>query len=563
MFTDSIRWRMQLWLALLLVGVLVAFGATSWQLEKTERIRRLDDELAKRATALGVGVRGGGMPFQPGRMNRPDDIPRGPGPGGNGGPGDSFDRGGPGNDDGPEGPVSFDPSSGPDGPGGPRDRSRGPGGPGGPGGSGGSGRRPPPPPDWGVDGEFAGNDDGGPFGGGGPPALPENRVPAEVEALFPGNGAEGYYYSVWTGMSGTQRKSAKAPAEVPLPESDGRNTQLQFRDRDGVREAYHFTERGECVLAGRPVHTDLAGMRPYAWRLSATGFVVLAIGLGGGWILTSRSIRPIEKISASARRISDGDLSERIPVGRQGNELNQLAGVLNDTFARLEDSFAQQKRFTADASHELRTPLTVLITETQSALSRERSGEEYREALTGNLETARQMKRLAEALLDLARMDGQTDSAEATTFDLAELGADMMLKLKPLAVERGTRLSANLQPALAKGHPDRLELVIKNLIDNAIHHGKHSGSIEVRSWQDGDKVFLSVADDGPGIAVADLPHLFERFYRADKSRTGSKGRYGLGLAICKGLVEAEGGTISVESRKGEGACFTVSLPLGS
>jgi heavy metal sensor kinase len=390
-----------------------------------------------------------------------------------------------------------------------------------------------------------------------------DRVPVEVKAMFPENGAEGYYYSVWTGMSGKQQTSATAPPDIPLPASDGRNTQTQFRDRDGLREAYHFTERGECVLAGRPVHSDLAGMNAYALRLSATGFIVLAVGLGGGWILTSRSMRPIEGISASARRISEGNLAERIPVGRPGNELNQLAGVLNATFSRLEDSFAQQKRFTADASHELRTPLTVLITETQAALSRERSSEEYREALSGNLETARQMKGLAEALLELARLDTGEEGLEGSVFDLSELGADVMQKLKPLADARSTKLCGEFNPALAKGSPERLALVIKNLIENAIHHGKHSGHIAVRSGQDGDKVFISVSDDGPGIAAADLPHLFERFYRADKSRTGSDGRYGLGLAICKGLVEAEGGTISVESRKGQGATFTVSLPLGA
>lgn len=392
-----------------------------------------------------------------------------------------------------------------------------------------------------------------------PPDMPEDRVPRKVKDLFPASGPEGFYYAVWVGRRAKLQRSANAP-EVPMPSPEGRSTRTQFRDRDGMREAYHFTERGECVLAGRPVGSDLAGMKPFAVRLSLTGLSVLAVGLGGGWLLTSRSIRPIEQIASSARRISEGDLSERIPVGKPGNELGQLATVLNSTFAKLEESFAQQKRFTSDASHELRTPLTVLITETQAALSRERSTEDYREALEGNLETARQMKKLTEALLELARLDAGSDEARGLSFDLAEVAGKVLGKLKPLADQRSIRLIEDLRPVPASGSPERLGLVISNLTENAIFYGKQSGSVTVSTWDTEANVFVRVADDGPGIAAEDLPHLFERFYRADKSRTGSPGRYGLGLAICRGLVEAEGGSILVDSRPGEGATFTVVLP---
>lgn len=510
MLTDSIRWRMQLWLGILLVGVLVAFGVTSWQLEKTQRIRRLDDALAHRAAVLGEGIRGGGAGGPPqGGMGPPPGRPGGPGSG-----------------------------RGPGRPDGRADRER---------------RGPPGPPPAETRSEFPEERDEP------PPDMPDDRVPRKVKALFPEDGPEGFYYAVWVGRSGKQQKSANAPV-VPRPAMKGWNTQTQFRDRDGFREAYHFTEMGECVLAGRPVGKDLAGMRPFAVRLSLTGLAVLAVGLGGGWFLTSRSIRPIEQIAASARRISEGDLSERIPVTRPGSELGQLATVLNSTFTKLEDSFVQQKRFTSDASHELRTPLTVLITETQAALSRDRSAEDYREALEGNLETARQMKKLTEALLELARLDAGSDATRGLPFDLAELAGKVLGKLTALAEQRSIRLLRDLQPVSVIGSPERLGLVISNLTENAIFYGKPSGSITVSTWETRENVFLRVADDGPGIAAEDLPHLFDRFYRADKSRTGSKGRYGLGLAICRGLVEAEGGGISVESTPGEGAVFTVTLP---
>jgi two-component system OmpR family sensor kinase len=510
MLTNSIRWRLQIWLAVLLTGLLVAFGVVSWQLEKSHRVHRLDEELTKRAAALGVAIRGGKEP--PFLRRKPPHF----GPGGARRP-----------------------------PPGERSRSM-----------------LPPPPDDKLWTEFDASPDEllAAWKKGEPPGRPENPVTAEVAAMFPGNAGEGYYYAVWTGRSDRLTKSANAPPDIPMPGEEGRDTQTRFRDRDGFREAFHFTELGECVLAGRPVAADLTGMKPFTFRLSITGLAVLAVGLGGGWWLTSRSIRPIEKIASAARRISHGNLAERIPVMKPGSELDDLATVLNSTFARLEDSFAQQKRFTSDASHELRTPLAVLIAETQTALSRERTPEEYREALAGNLDTARQMKRLAESLLELARLDAGDSAGEGEPMDLSDPARETLARLKPLAASRAVTLAGEFLPAPCVGSTDRIVLVISNLVENAIHHGRKSGTVTVRTWQEGDRSHLSVADDGPGIPVADLPHIFDRFYRADKSRSASGGRYGLGLAICRGLVEAERGTISVESRSSLGTTFTVGFP---
>ncbi|MCW1883419.1 ATP-binding protein [Luteolibacter flavescens] len=502
MFTHSIRWRLQIWLGILLLGLLVAFGVTSWQLERAQRVQRLDDELARRAVALGVSI-------------RPPDPP-------------SMGNRGPSN-----------------GQGGPRPRDPGE-----------RERRPPREED--SDRYPFGNDGkSGEFGPGPPPMFRTRNVSDDVKAMFPGLAGEGYYYVVWTGRQSRVQNSDNAPVAVPLPVREARDTQTRFRDRDGMREAFHFTEMGECVLAGRPVGDDLAGMKHYATRLSFIGVGVLVIGLGGGWWLTARSIRPIEQIAGAAKRISEGKLSERIPVDQPDSELGQLATVLNSTFERLEDTFAQQRRFTSDASHELRTPLSVLIAETQTALSRERPVEEYREVLAGNLDTARQMKRLAEALLELARLDAGETRAPGLPVGLAALAGDVLGRLGVLAKARDVTLLLEGETAMLTGSPDRLALIISNLVENAIHHGRHDGTVVVSCRADDDGVELQVRDDGPGISAEDLPHVFERFYRADKSRTGSEGRYGLGLAICRGLVEAEGGNIRVESVAGQGARFIV------
>jgi two-component system OmpR family sensor kinase len=535
MFTNSIRWRLQIWLGILLIGLLVAFGATAWQLEKTQRVRRLDDELAKRAVALGVGIRPPEPRFIEGSRGARSES-------------DGSQRRRP-----PEESVGFDDSGDGFGPGPrPDSRDRGPG----------SSRRPPPaedndrPP-------FYKPEDFEDFGPGPPQMSRARSVSTTAKAMFPGEAGEGYYYVVWTGRQAQVQRSDNAPPAVPLPQREARDTQTRFRDRDGVREAYHFTEMGECVLAGRPVGKDLAGMEPYAARLSLVGIGVLVVGLGGGWVLTTRSIRPIEQISGAAKRISEGKLSERIPVEQPGGELGQLAEVLNSTFARLEDSFSRQKRFTADASHELRTPLSVLIAETQTVLSRERTAEEYREVLAGNLDTARQMKRLAEALLELARADAGEVRQPGPPLDLGSLVDEVTMRLRPLANARRVSITREGEAAITSGSPERLALVISNLLENAIHHGREGGSVVVTTCQQDSAIILQVSDDGPGIQPGDLPHVFERFYRADKSRTGSQGRYGLGLAICRGLVEAEGGSISVESQLGKGTCFTVKVPAAT
>src|SRR5262249_31739148 len=153
-------------------------------------------------------------------------------------------------------------------------------------------------------------------------------------------------------------QSSNAPPTVPLPERAS-DTLIRTRMRQTYREAYQFTELGECVLAGRSLVEDLRARHRFGWLLCAAGFTVLTFGLAGGWWLRRRAIQPVEKISAAARGISAGNLSERIQVPDKENELGRLAGVLNTTFARLEAAFARQKQFTADASHELRTPLAV------------------------------------------------------------------------------------------------------------------------------------------------------------------------------------------------------------
>ena len=509
MITHSLRWKLLAWIALLLACILAGFGGTAFELTRRSRLAQIDEALARRVAALATEVRigPGGPPPSRSVERNPDRAPPRPPP-------SESDR--------PPGPPPDEPE--PDG----------------------ADRRQPdgPPPE--------------------PPVLRSGprqfRLSAATAGLFSETDADDYFYAVW-GRDGTSMKfSANAPTGMIRPEPVSAGATIKIVTRDGFRLAGHFTERSDCVVVGIALTSYQASLRLFALWLAGAGLGVLALGLGGGWLVASRAIRPIDEISAAAQRISAGNLAERIRVSDPANELGRLAGVLNSTFARLEAAFDEQKQFTADASHELRTPLAVLISEAQSALSRPRTDAEYRETIETCLEAAQEMRRLAESLLDLARFDSGQAAMRRVPFDLAEFARDGVELLLPLAAQRAIQIDTALTPAPLHGDPGRVKQVLINLLDNAIYYNVERGSIRVETRREKSVALLIVADTGPGIPAEDLPHIFKRFYRADKSRTQSDHRSGLGLAIVKSIVEAHGGTIAVESRFGAGTTFTVRLP---
>lgn len=489
MLPKSIRWRLQLWVAFLLVCILSGFGITAYRLHWLSWEKAIDEELERRVSALNTDATSP-PPFGPQRGPSPMD----------------------GRPDGPP-PRRFGPEM------------RGPAG-------------------W-LD-EFRG--------------PRELRFSSSTLRLFGETETNGYYYVAWSRGGTLLAQSTNAPAKVSVPSRRNAGTRIHTRMNETTREAYQFSEFGECVLAGRMITADLNALQRFAGWLVLAGAAVLALGLGGGWVLATGAIRPVEAIGAAASRISAGNLSERIDVADTDSELGRLAGVLNSTFARLETSFAQQKQFTADASHELRTPLAVLISEAQTTLARERSAAEYRETLEGCLETAQQMRRLAHSLLELARFDSGQESLERTPFDVAERVRTCVEFLRPLADQRALRIQCDLAPVEATADPDRIGQVLTNLLTNAIQYTPGPGEIRVSTRADRGGAVVTVADTGPGIAADDVPHVFERFFSADKSRAGRDGRAGLGLAICKAIIDAHGGTMEVASEKAVGTTFTVRLP---
>jgi signal transduction histidine kinase len=527
MFARTLRGRLLIWLAFLLACILSGFAGTAYQLHRLNLLQRVDEELDRRVANLSAEVRD----FGPGPM---------------GGPRRDRDR-----DRGPDGPQL-------DGPGQEIHLSEPPGP--GPTGSKPPGSGPPMsgPPGFGPLRDFPGRPGPREFGA-------RNRkieISPETMALFNEADTNGFYFVFWNRDGKVLRQSTNAPAGLESPDRPGNDTSIHHETRDAGREAWHFTEMGECALVGRSLTVDWANSRRFGWGLALAGFAVLALGLGSGWWLVSRAIRPVEDISASASRISAGNLAERIPVKDEGSELGRLASVLNSTFARLDAAFAQQKQFTADASHELRTPLAVVIAETQATLARERSPAEYRETVQTCLDTAQEMRRLTESLLQLARFDAGQEVMNRQPFDLAEVARTAVERIRPLAQDRGLKLVCETVPANVRGDADRLQQVVTNLLANAIHYNRTNGEVHVSIASDQTGVVLIVRDTGPGIPPDDLPHIFERFYRSDKSRTHSHGRSGsgLGLAICKAIVDAHAGAIGFACPKGGGTTVTVRLP---
>ncbi len=392
---------------------------------------------------------------------------------------------------------------------------------------------------------------------------PTPQVPPTTAAQFQGTEPGYAYYSIRDREDRVLLQSANAPGDlrfVPLPKED---MVEEVRSVGTRRETARSNAHGLKVVVGRDVTPEIQEMQGLASLHLLIGLGVWVVGLVGGWWLSGRAIRPIRIISETASRIAEGNLEERIQI-TEASELGQLSRVLNETFERLHAAFERQRQFTADASHELRTPLTILLSETQRILKRERTPEEYREALQTCGETAQRMRRLVEALLLLARQEGQSAAGKGSAgtparfpvCDLAAVLQEAATHLKPLAEERGRTLTTQLTPALCHAEPEAIAILANNLIANGLQHG---GNVRVTCEMQGPEAVLTVQDDGPGIAEADLPHLFERFYRADQARTGSSGHSGLGLAITKAIVDNHGGSIRVMSQVGEGARFEVRV----
>lgn len=303
-------------------------------------------------------------------------------------------------------------------------------------------------------------------------------------------------------------------------------------------------------------------LRLLAW-LVGCGTILLGSGAVAAWYLSRLWLRSVATLEETARDLSAGDLSRRrLFAPSDDAELAALARTFNNLLDRLESLHATQQRFTADASHELRTPLTILRGEIEVALRKPRSAEEYREVLLSGKEEIERLSRLTENMLALTRADAGDALSARERVRLGELCAGMIAKLQPLAEEKEIALTLESDAAAPEvdGDPVALERILQNLLENALRYSPRGERVRVHLSRDGADARIVVSDTGRGIAPEHLPHVFERFYRVDRARSRAHGGSGLGLSIVKALVEAHGGTVSVESVVGAGTSFIVRLP---
>ncbi len=291
-------------------------------------------------------------------------------------------------------------------------------------------------------------------------------------------------------------------------------------------------------------------------------FVILIVS-AGGYILVRRSLKPVEEIRATAEQITFGNLAKRLPVVASGDALEHLSLTLNQMLQRLEDAYQQVSRFSADAAHELRTPLTIMRAELESIIQREATlSESLRERLASVLEETERLSRITESLFTISRLDAGEANAQSTSFYLIDLVKATTEQMLLLAEDKHIEVAiAATAPVRVTGDAARLKQVVVNLLDNAIKYTPEGGKISVAISEAAQRACLTVSDTGIGIPADALPHVFERFYRADKARSREQGGAGLGLSIVRSIVLAHGGSVEIQNNPQAGTSLRVYLPL--
>jgi len=304
---------------------------------------------------------------------------------------------------------------------------------------------------------------------------------------------------------------------------------------------------------------QLVRYRERLWLVLAASLVLCS---GIGYAIAWGGMRPVERIAATARRIRSSTLHERIPVEGLPAELLLLAGTFNEVLDRLEESFAQVSQFSADVAHELRTPVNNLRVEIEVALGKVRTAEDYRETLGSALEECMRISRVIQALLFLARAEAATGSPHAEAIQVHQEIEAVLEFYEPTAADAGVALAVEGKQGIVAPF-DRIlfQQAVGNLVANAIAHTPSGGRVTVRPSVDGAVLRIEVADTGSGIEAEHLPFVFNRFYRADRARSGAAGNAGLGLAVVRSIAAVHGGRVAIESEIGRGTCVLLETPL--
>ena len=315
------------------------------------------------------------------------------------------------------------------------------------------------------------------------------------------------------------------------------------------------------VEVGEPLQSFNESLRRFAWLLVLSVPVLLLVATALGYWIAGRALAPVDGIIRDARALDPDNLSARLTVPPAHDELRQLSETLNDMLARIEGSVSRTRQFTADASHELRGPLALIQAAAEYAVRRERPREALVDALQTVLRESKRTTALVDSLLALARGDADQDAGALMSADMTRIVRDVVDAARPLAADTNVTLAADIAeaPLMVLADPVLLQRVVFILIDNALKYTLAGGRVDVRVTPADAHVVLAVTDTGIGIAPDDLPRVFDRFWRADTTRSRGAGGVGLGLSIAHDIVRRAGGALDAESTPGVGLTFRVSL----
>lgn len=398
-------------------------------------------------------------------------------------------------------------------------------------------------------------------------ALNELIAPRQAAAVFDAEGR----------LIVSQPAQGNIRAELPTPDSIPRSGPHLYNVSDEKREAggrmvavQRFTPGASgdsyLIVVSQPLDVVAEELKRIRLILYLAVPFALALAGLGGWFLARRSLQPVVQMTQRARRISAENLEQRLPIANPRDELGRLAATFNQLLARLDDSFAQQRRFMADASHELRTPISVMRTATDVTLEREtRNESEYREALKVIDEQARRLTRIVEDMFTLARADAGRRALRHNDFHLDKLLLETARAANVLGARKGLVVEiADLQETPYRGDEGLLRQMLLNLLDNALKYTAAGGVVRMRLERRDSLYLISITDTGAGIPPEAQTHIFERFYRVDKARARSEATEGagagLGLPIARWIAEAHRGQLVLSRSDESGSTFVASLP---
>jgi heavy metal sensor kinase len=402
----------------------------------------------------------------------------------------------------------------------------------------------------------------------------EKYVASEIKSLYaPENSGRFMRISRADGTqiyrSGEPTDGSFNPADVPsiISDTDTQLTRivtlpgdktmiLSGLDCTALNNQHYFVEVGILL---DPVEEML---RHLFLQLALGLPLAVAIIAGGGWLLVRRALQPVAEITRAAEMITQHNTSERMPVAHTGDELEKLSLSLNRMIARLDDAFRNSTRFVADASHELRTPLTILRGELEMLAEDPQVSPQARERIFSMLEEVSTLGKIVEQLFALSRLDAGEAQAEWQSLDLADLAKTTAEQMSLLAEDKHIAIQSDARtPVLIEGDRVRLKQVVVNLLDNAIKYTPQDGAVHLSVNALNGHAVLEVSDNGVGIPAEALPHVFERFFRVDQSRSTDSGGAGLGLSIVKSICTAHGAVVDVQSTIRQGSTFRVKFPL--